>query len=369
MRKVSAACILLTIIISLSLASIGCQSKKVDIRGPYEKKMQEHLQKAYGEYQKNDYLSTLASLDLAADQGTQYNRLDLDSEEGNVPISLLEVYTLRTMALHSLQDDNALAALESDLRNTGEPVPVVLKIFLLHHQLWYGDIFHTYENLKKIEAGVSRESVARPLLHYVLGWTEFFLGRWDDAKKDFVMARALANTQPKLYTDHLKSRIELANNLIKDHNPAITCLSLCRQKNLCKQSNSDCPQYCSDNLATFQYLRKRTLRMLLICTERGCTDIDGCINDQLTMVYNEINDRELDVLEGICIDLCEENLRCTLIQPEMGLCKDFCVKNWSPLGGAGINELKQCFAKKQCKVARDCYQRLMKMPIHPQNVN
>jgi len=172
-----------------------------------------------------------------------------------------------------------------------------------------------------------------------------------------------------LYTEYLKSRIELANSLIKDFNPAITCLSLCRQKNLCKQTNIDCPQNCNENIASYQYLRKRTLRMLLICTERGCTNIDTCIDDQLTMVYNEINDRELDVLESICLDLCDENLRCTLIQPEMGLCKEFCVKNWAPLGGKGINALKQCFAKGKCKSSRACYQKLMKMPIHPQNVD
>ena len=369
MRTLPVIIFLLAVFTAQSFLFVGCQTKKVDIRGPYKAKMQQYLDKAYEEYQKEDYLSALSSLDLAVDQGNQYNRLDLTEEEYNTPISLIEAYTLRTLVLLSMQDENALKELESNLRNTGEPVPVILKMLILQNEIWFGDIARAFESLKKIEAGIAADSEAKPLLHYVLGWAEFFLGRWDDAKKDFVTARALANTRPQLYTKYLKSRIELANVLIKDHNPAITCLSLCRQKNLCKQADLDCPQFCSDNLPSYQYLRKRTLRMLLICTERGCTDINVCIDDQLTMVFNEINDRELDVLENICGDLCEENLRCTLIQPEMGLCKDYCVKNWSPLGGQGINALKQCFAQRDCKASRECYQTLSKMQIHPQNVN
>ena len=369
MRTLPVIILLLAVFIAQSFTLVACQRKKVDIRGPYQAKMQEYLDKAYEEYQKKDYLSALSSLDLAVDQGNQYNRLDLNEDENNVPISLQEVYTLRTLALLSMQDQDALTNLEQNLRNSGEPVPLMLKVLILHHELWYGDIFRTYENLKKIESGIAADNEAKPLLHYVLGWAEFFMGRWDDAKKDFATARALANTQPRLYTEYLKSRIELANALVKDYNPAITCLSLCRQKNLCKQAELDCPQFCNDNLLSYQYLRKRTLRMLLTCTERGCTDINLCLEDQLTMVFNEINDRELDVIENICGELCEENLRCTLLQPEMGLCKDYCVKNWAPLGGLGINALKQCFAERNCKAARDCYQVLSKMQIHPQNVN
>ncbi len=343
----------------------GCPAKRIDLKSPFMKQIDMHMELAYKSLSEGNYPAAAMSAKNALDEANKYNSMGATKGEAGDDIDTNEMTNLRAIALFYMGDYKSLDEIDATFKSKALSTPTIYKLGLYFSYVWTYDIKQTNVKIDETLSIINQAAPEAALYNFVAAYASLFMGDFDNAKKRAAAAAELSAKWPKLFVKEFADKLETLNQTIELGEPGLVCMALCRGQVKCPSGESDCAKKCVAEALNYNLLRKKALKTILTeCRAAECGTLEKCLKTALNEVSSNFTDNEAEAMDKICRDFCEDNIKCLIIDAEIGACINGCPKALGPLNEKGLKEFKICFKEADCEKAKKCFKALWKMPVH-----